>query len=209
MGFWIFMLFCDLLIPAVMIGFGKRWQKKPPKEINSIYGYRTTMSMKNRDTWIFAHQYCGKIWYICGWILLVLSVALMFLSVGKDEDTVGVLGLVICLIQIIPLCVSIIMTERGLRRYFDKKGRRLFSGTPEGGYDQKTEDDLVTENQFSEKEENALALCMSLGMCFGIGAGVIVGVWTGQLPVCMIFGVSIGLGAGTVIGLLLRKENHD
>lgn len=23
MGFWIFMLFCDLLIPAVMIGFGK------------------------------------------------------------------------------------------------------------------------------------------------------------------------------------------
>ena len=101
MGFWIFMLFCDLLIPAVMIGFGKRWQKKPPKEINSIYGYRTAMSMKNRDTWIFAHQYCGKIWYICGWILLVLSVALMFLSVGKDEDTVGVLGPVICLIQIV------------------------------------------------------------------------------------------------------------
>ena len=34
MGFWIFMLFCDLLIPAVMIGFGGVWKKKPPKEIN-------------------------------------------------------------------------------------------------------------------------------------------------------------------------------
>ena len=46
MGFWIFMLVMDLLIPVTMVFIGKRFQKKPPKEINGIYGYRTAMSMK-------------------------------------------------------------------------------------------------------------------------------------------------------------------
>ena len=22
--------------------------------------------MKNKDTWEFAHKYCGKVWYVCG-----------------------------------------------------------------------------------------------------------------------------------------------
>ena len=60
MGFWIFMLIMDLLLPFAMIGFGRYFMKKAPKEINSVFGYRTSMSMKNKDTWEFAHKYCGK-----------------------------------------------------------------------------------------------------------------------------------------------------
>lgn len=59
MGFWIFMVVMDLLIPLTMIGFGRYFLKSAPKEINVIFGYRTTMSMKNRDIWEFAHRYCG------------------------------------------------------------------------------------------------------------------------------------------------------
>ena len=62
MGFWIFMLIMDLLLPFTMIGFGRYFMKKAPKEINSVFGYRTSMSMKNKDTWEFAHKYCGKVW---------------------------------------------------------------------------------------------------------------------------------------------------
>ena len=61
MGFWIFMLVMDLLIPVTMVFIGKRFQKKPPKEINGIYGYRTAMSMKNKETWKYAHRCCGKL----------------------------------------------------------------------------------------------------------------------------------------------------
>ncbi len=86
MGFWFFMLLCAVLIPVVMIGFGKLWRNHPPKEINAFYGYRTSMSMKNADTWAYAHRYCGKIWYICGWVLLIPSVVLMLLVLGRDED---------------------------------------------------------------------------------------------------------------------------
>ena len=58
MGFWIFMLIMDLLIPFTMIGFGKMFLKKAPDQINYVFGYRTSMSMKNQDTWVFAHHYC-------------------------------------------------------------------------------------------------------------------------------------------------------
>ena len=56
MGFWIYMLIMDLLIPTVMVLFGRAFLKKAPKEINYVFGYRTSRSMKNRDTWEFAHQ---------------------------------------------------------------------------------------------------------------------------------------------------------
>lgn len=48
MGFWIFMLVMDLLIPFTMVGFGKYFIKNAPKEINKVFGYRTPMSMKTK-----------------------------------------------------------------------------------------------------------------------------------------------------------------
>ena len=73
MGFWIFMMVMELLIPLIMIIFGKYFSKKSPKEINYLFGYRTSMSMKNKDTWEFAHKYCGKLWLKIGWIMFVVS----------------------------------------------------------------------------------------------------------------------------------------
>ena len=99
MGFWIFMLIMDLLIPFTMIGFGKMFLKKAPDQINYVFGYRTSMSMKNQDTWVFAHHYCGKIWYICGLILLVVSLIVLLLVIGKSNDAIGNVGGILCVFQ--------------------------------------------------------------------------------------------------------------
>ncbi len=56
MGFWIFMVIMDLLIPATMLVIGQLWRKRLPKNINPIYGFRTARSMKSRDTWEYAHN---------------------------------------------------------------------------------------------------------------------------------------------------------
>lgn len=80
-----------------MIGFGMYFLKTAPKEINAVFGYRTAMSMKNKETWKFAHKYCGKIWCISG---------------------------LVCFVQLIPLIGSIIPTERALKRNFDENGNR-------------------------------------------------------------------------------------
>ncbi len=121
MGFWVFMFIMDILIPLVMIVGGKL-MAKVPKKINYFYGYRTAMSMKNQDTWTFAHQHCGRNWFRVGLALLPLSVIVMLLLIGQDTDTVGLAGGVLCGVQALVLILSIIPTEKALRRKFDKDG---------------------------------------------------------------------------------------
>lgn len=118
------MLLMDLLIPFTMIGFGKYFIKSAPKEINAVFGYRTSMSMKNKDTWKFAHKYCGKIWYVCGWILLPITIICLLLAVGKSKDYVGTVGGIISGIQLIPLVGSVFLTEAALKKIFDENGKR-------------------------------------------------------------------------------------
>lgn len=124
MGFWIFMLVMDLLIPFTLIGFGKYFLKTAPKKINTIFGYRTTMSMKNKDTWEFAHKYCGKIWYISGLVMFPASLIIMLTILGKTENVIGTIGGFVCFVQLIALIGTIIPTERALKKNFDKNGNR-------------------------------------------------------------------------------------
>lgn len=123
MGFWIFMLIMDLLVPLTMIGFGHMFSKKEPYSFNDAFGYRTSMSMLNNSTWIFAHHYCGKLWYIWGVILLPVSIIAMCFFIGEDIETIGKIGAVICFVQMVPFIGVIFPTERALRRTFDKNGR--------------------------------------------------------------------------------------
>ena len=124
MVFWIFMLLVDLLIPLTMIGFGKLFLTKAPKNINAVFGYRTTMSMKNRDTWEFAHKYCGKLWFRCGLILLPLSIIPLIFVLDRSIDAIGTVGGIVCVIQLVPLVGSIFPTEAALKKTFDKNGFR-------------------------------------------------------------------------------------
>lgn len=124
MGFWIFMLIMDLLIPFTMIGFGRYFMKKAPNEINAVFGYRSAMSMKNKNTWEFAHKYSGKVWYACGAAMLPITVILMLLVLGKSKDSVGTVGGIICGVQCIPLIGTIFSTEAALKKNFDQNGER-------------------------------------------------------------------------------------
>lgn len=123
-GFWIFMFLMDLLIPATMIGFGWMFLHNPPKNINATFGYRTTMSMKNQDTWDFAHRYCGKLWYRMGLGLLPVTVLFSLLLFGREIAVVGLYGIVFAMLQCIPLAGVVIPTERALKRTFDQNGLR-------------------------------------------------------------------------------------
>lgn len=124
MGFWIFMLAMNLLFPLIMIVMGRYFMKKSPKEINYIFGYRTNMSMKNKDTWDFAHNYFGKLWFRLGWLLIPISVIPMLFVIGKGEDIIGTVGMVVMVIDLILLIAPIFPTERALKKVFDKDGNK-------------------------------------------------------------------------------------
>ena len=124
MVFFICMFICNLLIPATMIITGYFMYKKPPKEINGVIGYRTPMSSKNMDTWKFAHDYCGRLWLKIGIILLVPSIIVQIPFVNSDENTVGILTLIIEGVQLVFLLGSILPVEKALKRTFDENGKR-------------------------------------------------------------------------------------
>ncbi len=124
MWFWWYLFFCTLLIPATMVIFGWVFLKKPPKNINSLYGYRTARSMKNRVTWAFAHKYAGKYWFRMGLILLPLSALAMLFCFGKEDDLVSTFNLIVILFQLLCMLSVIFFTERALKQNFDPYGRK-------------------------------------------------------------------------------------
>lgn len=124
MWFWWFMFVCDLLIPVLMIGVGRMMWKHSPENINGIIGYRTKMSMRNLDTWKFAHDYCGRLWWKIGWVMLVPSVIVHFPFYSSTENEVGIVGGILCTVQCVVLIASILPTEWALKRNFTSEGMR-------------------------------------------------------------------------------------
>ena len=124
MGFWLFVTVMDLLVPAIMLYFGRRFQKKPPEKINQIYGYRTARSMKNQETWSFAHETCGRLWVRLGAVLLLLSLAAAVMTFGRGVEAAGIVSAVVVVVQMVVVIGSIVPVERALKRNFDDQGRK-------------------------------------------------------------------------------------
>lgn len=123
-GFWVFMLIMDMLVPVTMICLGRRFLKRPPGNINALYGYRSARSMKNPETWAFAHRVCGRLWYAAGLALLPLSLFFMLMVAGRDAAGVGAAGGIVCIVQLLVLAASVFITESALKKAFDRNGRR-------------------------------------------------------------------------------------
>ena len=124
MEFKIFMITSNLLIPIIMVFFGLKFAKRGPKKINGIYGYRTTMSMKNKETWEFAHKYCGLLWKKLGFILLILSAIISIVAFKFNDDGKAIIILILVLMQIVVLIASISPVEKALKKNFDENGNR-------------------------------------------------------------------------------------
>lgn len=117
-------LFFLLLIPLVMAAGGYHLQHHPTN-INLLYGYRTTMSTRNADTWAFAQQHCGKIWFRVGMIMLPLSIAVLLIAMAQSLETGLYIELGALAVQTIVLLACCVPTELALRRTFDRKGSRI------------------------------------------------------------------------------------
>lgn len=124
MWFFITMFICNILIPLIMIMGGYFMYKKPPKEINSVVGYRTKMSQKNIDTWMFAHNYCGRLWLKLGTALLIPTVIVQIPFIHSNDNVIGTVTLIVEAVQLVVLIGSIIPVEKALKKTFDENGIR-------------------------------------------------------------------------------------
>ncbi len=88
-----------IIVGPIFILAGILLLKYPPAKINIIYGYRTSNSMKNQDTWNFAQRYSAKVLIKAG---LIYSLTAIIGLIYQPEKYISVLlGLLLMLITIL------------------------------------------------------------------------------------------------------------
>lgn len=122
MGLFVFSLIYTLVIHLLIIGFGLLMMLRPPKEINSFYGYKSRMSGLCGDTWDFANRYAGILLLFSGTATLFLSIIMICIYMNAESFPYVVLALIF--IQLIPVFFVVLMTEIALKRKFDEHGVR-------------------------------------------------------------------------------------
>ncbi len=95
----------------------------PPKKINDLYGYRTTASKKNQQTWDVANRFSAIYAIKAGVTILVSGLLLHFLisCMAWPEKTKVLLNVILLLASaIFSATFTLVATERHLKKTFDK-----------------------------------------------------------------------------------------
>lgn len=93
----------------------------PPKNINYLYGYRTTRSMKSKEAWKASNSFASKLMILAGIDLLILGVILYLIGINN-----GKIWGIINIISIISISIMIyLLTENYLKNNFDENGNPI------------------------------------------------------------------------------------
>ena len=77
------LLFTSFLSGIIFMITGFVMFKFPPKNINMLYGYRTTRSMKNQEQWDFSQKYSAKLLIFCGVFLILTSNISLIITINN------------------------------------------------------------------------------------------------------------------------------
>ena len=122
---WLCSLAISLLFPILLIPIGRTLEKAPSKEVNKFIGYRTSMSMKNAETWVFAQKYWGRKVFFFSLLALPLAVVLMLFALNASIVFMVFYGVaVMAIVLAFVLIPSILLTEKALKANFRQDGAR-------------------------------------------------------------------------------------
>lgn len=102
------------IVPFVFLICGIISQKKPPKNINSLYGYRTARSMRDKQSWDWAQKQMSVYFIFYAVASLVVGIALALLCRFLfDRDY---MPCVILLLQTFGIYIILFVIENNLKK---------------------------------------------------------------------------------------------
>jgi|688.fasta_scaffold05603_5 uncharacterized membrane protein len=104
-----------MLVYGIFLVAGLIMKFYPPKAINSLYGYRTTASMKSQAHWDFSQKYSANLMIKLAIVFLYTSPIGLFI---KEEEMVVLLHLGLMLIIVFLLLFK---TEKAIKHEFQSK----------------------------------------------------------------------------------------
>ena len=117
------LLYCiiALIPPIAILGIGIFWKVSPPKFQSEGLAYRTNLSSASKEAWNFAHYHCAKLWVRIGFMLLIVSLLLLFVFPDNRKDYfLWLIGG-----QMVLFCVSAFLVDALLKSSFDEQGKPL------------------------------------------------------------------------------------
>ena len=111
------------LIGFILLVIGLLQVYFPPKKINPLYGYRTSSSMKNQQTWDEANRYSARYTAWTGLIILIIGIAITaVLKIVSLSIEIKIALDVLAIIApgLISMALVIAMTERHLEKFENK-----------------------------------------------------------------------------------------
>ena len=102
------------------------FKNKNEKTLDAMHKLKEyAMSMKNKETWKFAHKYCGRLWVKIGTIVRIFSICINLFISMLDTQVKSMVGICINILQTIIIVATIYPVERELKRNFDKNGFKI------------------------------------------------------------------------------------
>ncbi len=112
-------IFSHLLIGPLMLVISLIFLYFPPKKINLIYGYRTTLSMKNQDTWKEANKRSIHMMLLVSALTCTLQLIGIVFNINQETTILYSIGFIVA-----SLIIGVIVIEKKLKAIFDKDGNR-------------------------------------------------------------------------------------
>lgn len=100
-------------VGLIFIATGFFMFRFPPKNINSLYGYRTKSSMKNLERWNFAQKFSAKEMMKLGAFLILASLIPLLLEFTEALNLIIALSL-----TLLGLTVFFIKVENAIKEKF-------------------------------------------------------------------------------------------
>lgn len=125
MGENIIIAVCDMFLPLTMLGLGLMIRLTKPG-YGDAFGYRTTWSLKSKETWVRAQglfgSICTKVYAVLSFLTLLSGVMIGIADADDLALTIAVNS--VNLVNFIALFVIIGITDGIVKREFDKDGNR-------------------------------------------------------------------------------------
>jgi uncharacterized membrane protein len=102
-----------ILVGPIFLLAGWLLWRKPPKKINSLYGYRSRKSMENQAKWDFAQIEGGKNMMRAGLLYLLLIPIGQILTLSEIVETILSIGILFLIVVLLFL-----KTEKAIDKAF-------------------------------------------------------------------------------------------
>lgn len=113
------MILTNLLLGPLLLFFTIIFKIFPAKNINGLYGYRTSRSMKSQQSWDAANKYAFNLML---WVAIITCIAqlILYYTISPANTVLST-----CIIMCALLIIVIPITESFLKKNFDDEGNPI------------------------------------------------------------------------------------